>query len=283
MKHILLFILLFSQQAKVLVAQCHWANDQEKKVYNNLVSIFDKNFLSKSVDSNWKASDVKNAKDGLEVSDSKGLYGSPLFICNAYQYDFSLQLKENSPENKIIEDSTKWYDALYQKNVAPMMTDGQIDMKKFATLSQAEQDKISKTSNEILVKKQLLLDGKAIDISTHINSPLLLISSPRSGFVASEYKKINVSGCTLAYAISLEPGTVSLPCRILLGFGKWPQKIVNHYGELSINYQFVHHFPSAVIENFVVQIDVPNINEGMKLVRRIDWTAVREALTNSDE
>lgn len=279
MKHILLFILLFSQQAKVLMAQCHWANDQEKKVYNNLVSIFDKNFLSKCVDSNWEVSDVKNALDGLEVTDSKELYGIPLFICNAYLYDFSLQLKEKSPQNKIIEDSVKWYDALYQKNVAPLMTDGQIDMKKFAALPQAEQDKIGKASNEILVKQQVLLNGKTINLSTHINSPLLLISSPRSGFVASEYKKINVPGCSIAYAISLEPGTVNLPCRILLGFGKWPQKIVNNYDELFISYHFVHHFPSPVIENFVIQIDVPNMNEGMKLVRRIDWTAVSEALT----
>lgn len=277
-KHILLFILLFSQQANIL-AQCHWANDQEKKVYNNLVSIFDKNFLSKSVDSNWEASDVKNAMDGLEVADSKDLYGIPLFICNAYLYDFSLQLRENSPQNKIIDDSVKLYDALYKKAVAPIMVDGQIDMKKFAALSQTEQDKISKVSNEILVKKQLLLNGKTINLSTHINSPLLLISSPRSGFVASEYKKINVPGCTIAFAVSLEPGNEIIPCRILLGFGKWPQKIADESGELSISYHFVHHFPSPVIENFVIQIDVPSINEGMKLVRRIDWVAVNEALT----
>ena len=159
-------------------------------MYNNLVSIFDKNILSKCADINWEAGEVKKAQDGLEVTDSKDLYGSPLFICNANLYDFALHLKENSPENKMIGDSIKWYDALYQKNVAPMMTDGQMNMKKFAALSQAEQDKMSKTSNEILLKKQLLLEGKTIDIRTSINAPFILISSPRSGFVASEYKKI---------------------------------------------------------------------------------------------
>jgi len=279
MKRPLFFISFLALSGVNLLAQCHRANEQEKKVYHNLVTIFDKNIYSKCPDINWETSEVKSAEDGLEVSDSKDLYGSPLFICNAYLYDFSLQLKENSPENKMIEDSVKWYDALYQKSVAPMMTDGQIDMKKFEALPQAEQDKISKASTGILEKQQLLLNEKTINLSTHINSPLLLISSPRSGFVASEYKKINVPGCPIAYAISLEPGTVSLPCRILLGFGKWPQKIVDDNGEIHISYQFAHHFPAAAIENFVIEIDVPNFNEGMKLIRRINWTAVNEALT----
>jgi hypothetical protein len=272
--HRLLLFILWSFSLDPAFCQCRDATQQENVVYNKLVNIFDKALFSQLADNDWEKDGVEQSKDHLQVSESKNPRDRPFFICNAYHYKFSLHLKDNSARYRMIEDSLKWYDERYKENISPMVTDGQLDGKKFVALSPDKQKEIQDHSDAILNKKQALFNGRTITFETTINDPYFFISSPSSGFVASSYKKLDIPGCAIAYAVSLEPGNVSSSCRIILGFGKWPQKVSHDGDNIYISFPFVHHPPEPVIENFVIRIDVPAIDVGLKLIEHINWVEV---------
>ncbi len=251
MKYIL-FCAVFILPGKFLYSQCRATNDKEQQALNKLVTTMDDNLTPKLVDDDWEL----KGETGNNITVAISAAARPLMFCgNAYRADF--KLKESSPLFAQLNDSVNYYMEQSLKT-----TDGNQSIR-------------------LMEKSTGFLDQRGYAISVAENLPAYYLQEPGGGQLIDHYTTLVVPGAALAFQIWYQGVTKDdeLTQQTVLCFGDWKNKLVKAADiRWYFPYSFGHPNNTPFIENMVIVIHADAVRS-RDIIKRIDWTKIKGALT----
>jgi hypothetical protein len=265
-------------------SQCREPNATEKKVVTNFIQVFDEHLKPTLTNDEWTIHESVDIRDGFDVAESISLPERPFDICSGKIYTVDLSRSNTSPATAAINDSVKILD----QNINAINTQVFAELNKASTA--AEVNALAKKQQPLIDKRHAWQYRQAelqsqlfMYMSTDINMPQLIIGSPNGGDVPSVCKKINITGTSVAYLLTYHDADFGTKYKIIVGLGKWSDNHTSYKldDELYIPYRFAHHYLTDVIENITITISGGSLDEMMKLVHRVDWDKMNNAISHN--
>jgi hypothetical protein len=275
-KKLIILLLLSPCSGKLLLAQeCRDPNPKEMALYEQMIQIFDAEVLAPCRNDDWSAG-LKYDGNTNTVVTNRMLPERPFTFCGFERFEVDMSRQAGTPGYNLLQDSLKTYEDEDTKLTGELFA--QLNKAKPDELAaiQKKQEPLQRRLHFLRYRRGQLSTNLGMHLTTDVNAPLLIVSTPHGGFLATSCKKLSLPGVALAYLVKSHDDDMGDSYRLVVGLGKWVDDIKKYTldDELYVHYRFVHRFPADIIESLVITIAGGNPDDLLQLARRINWAKV---------